>query len=273
MSTLFRLLRIISVITVTILIVIPLNPMQVSAALVWNEDFTVTTVEELDDWVLQGYELIDSTFYQVDHGFTIVNGELTAEDVYVPWSIYMSQVRRAIHNSTVAYGTWSFDWRVSGSQNGYDGVEFMFTDLRDEYNLTGEFTSYAMTGYTLILDTIENDEMYIEKFAVTHGVILVRHDFPSDLIGQHHIDVTRSLEGEFNVYFDSQLVLNVIDADVTSCEKFNFVSFQGNSSIDNIVISDSVDVARSELPIELIVIGIGIGVTVVAIVIFFKRKK
>ncbi len=273
MSTLFRLLRIISVITVTILIVIPLNPMQVSAALVWNEDFTVTTVEELDDWVLQGYELIDSTFYQVDHGFTIVNGELTAEDVYVPWSIYMSQVRRAIHNSTVAYGTWSFDWRVSGSQNGYDGVEFMFTDLRDEYNLTGEFTSYAMTGYTLILDTIENDEMYIEKFAVTHGVILVRHDFPSDLIGQHHIDITRSLEGEFNVYFDAQLVLNVIDADVTSCEKFNFVSFQGNSSIDNIVISDSVDVARFELPIELIVIGIGIGVTVVAIVIFFKRKK
>ncbi|MFX0078782.1 MAG: hypothetical protein ACFE8O_06025, partial [Candidatus Hermodarchaeota archaeon] len=84
MSTLFRLLRIISVITVTIFIAIPLNPMQGSAALVWSEDFTVSTVEELDNWVLQGYEMIGSTFYQVDHGFTIVNGELTAEDVYVP---------------------------------------------------------------------------------------------------------------------------------------------------------------------------------------------
>ncbi|MHA2425954.1 MAG: hypothetical protein ACXAEF_14280, partial [Candidatus Thorarchaeota archaeon] len=104
-----------------------LNPMYISAAQVWTEDFEVSTVNELDDWVLQGYELISGTFYQVDHGFTIVDGELLAEDVYVPWSIYLSQVRRAIHNSSVAYGTWSFDWRASKSQDAYDSIEFMFT--------------------------------------------------------------------------------------------------------------------------------------------------
>ena len=105
MSPRFSRFRLLITSSLILLILSVLNPIPVSAAIVWNENFEIDTIEQLDDWVLQGYERIGTTRYEVYHGFTIVDGELTAEDVYVPWSIYLSQLRRAIHNSSVAYGT------------------------------------------------------------------------------------------------------------------------------------------------------------------------
>ncbi|MFX1263408.1 MAG: hypothetical protein ACFFAZ_15110 [Promethearchaeota archaeon] len=252
----------------SVVLTLSILALPISSAIVWSEDFEVSSTEELDDWTLQGYQYVFSSFLQVDHGFTISDGALMAEDVYVDWSVYLSQVRRAIHQSAVAYGNWSFDWRVSDSGAAYDSVEFMFTDLRDDYNLTGEFSGYAMTGYTIILDTVQNNEIYIERFDVTEGVKLIRHSFDTTLSGWHHIDITRDLSGVFNVYFDSELVLNVTDNTVTTCETFNFVSFQGNSSIDNLVVSDinAIDTTT------LLLVGAGFAIAVVVIVIYMKRR-
>lgn len=275
----FRWFKLAVLFSLGLLVLFSLNPVQVSAAFVWNEDFEILSIEDLDDWDLQGYELVSDSYYEVDHGFTIENGELITEDIYVLWPAtghgIFTQIRRAIHNSSVVYGTWSFDWRVSRSQHTFDSVEIMFTDLRHNYNLTGEFTGVDMIGYTLILDTVTNNEMCIEKFGGTRNFILARHPFATTPSGLHHIDITRDLTGEFHVYFDSVLVLTVTDNEITTSEKFIFASFQGNSSIDNIAISNSVDIVPTDayLPILLIAIGAGISLMVVVILIYLKRKS
>lgn len=262
-----------------ILVLFSLSPSQVSAAPVWNEDFGTPSVENLDGWDLQGYELENDSYYEVDHGFTIENEELMAEDIFVQWQAsghgIFTQIRRALHNSSVVYGTWSFDWRVSRSQHTFDSVEIMFTDLRDNYNLTGEFTGFDMIGYTLILDTVTNNEICIEKFGGITNFILARHHFATTPSGLHHIDITRDLTGQFKVYFDSLLVLSVTDNEITTSEKFIFASFQGNSSIDNIAVSNSVDSVPTDanLPIQLIAIGAGISLMVAVILIYLKRKS
>ncbi|MFX1317554.1 MAG: hypothetical protein ACFE9D_00325 [Promethearchaeota archaeon] len=270
MFTRFGWFRLIVAFSLVILILSFLGPTPISAALVWNEDFEISNIEELDDWVLQGYELIANHYYEIDHGFTIENGALTAENVNVPWAIYLSQPRRALHNSNVVYGTWSFDWTVSKSQDTYDSVEIMFTDLEGDYNLTGPFTGYHMTGYTLILDTVQNNEMYIEKLNGNEGIKLARYNFTTRPSGLHHIDISRDLTGQFHVYFDSQLVLQVADNEITSSEKFNFVSFQGNSSIDNIVVSNSVDIIPPSMASTIIFVVV-LGLVILCIIIVIIR--
>jgi hypothetical protein len=275
----FRWLRLAVIFSLGLLVLSSLNPTQVSAALVWNEDFETHSIEDLNDWILQGYELVNDSYYQVHHGFTIENGELTSEDIFVVWPDtghgVFTQIRRAIHDSSVVYGTWSFDWRVSKSQHTFDSVEIMFTDLHHNYNLTGELTAFDMIGYSLILDTVTNNELLIEKFGGTTNFILARRPFDTMPSGLHHIDITRDLTGRFNVYFDSVLVLTVTDNEITTSVKFVFASFQGNSSIDNIAISNSIDIVPTDayLPILLIGIGAGISLMVVVILIYLKRKS
>jgi hypothetical protein len=267
--------RFILTFSMVILVLSALNPLSVSAALVWEEDFEVLYTEDLEDWMLQGYELIDNVYCKVDHGFTITNGALTAEDVYLqswPYTGHgaLTQVRRAIHNSSVAYGTWSFDWLESSSRNSFDSVEFIFTDLQCNYNLTGISPHPSMSGYTLVFNTVNDNQMLLEKYSGFTRAILVRCSFTPTKGVFYHIDITRDLTGQFNVYLDSQLMLNKTDNTITSSETFNFVSFQGNSTIDNIAASNSVDIN----PFETVLFGIGLGIVVVVLVLvlYLNRK-
>ena len=103
----------------------------------WNEDFEAySTLNEFNDWEFSGYNVVSDVHFPRTHRFTLVNGMLRGynDDTF-------NTIEIALHNSTVSYGTWEFDWYVN-PQTGHeaqDGIVFMWTDLSgDDFDLNGK---------------------------------------------------------------------------------------------------------------------------------------
>ncbi len=230
----------------TFLIILVLFPVQQGQAIViWTEIFDS---ENPTGWTFKNWQRpYMSWFTEISEiGMSVIDGVLRGPD-----TIAFDTAAFAYRESSVAYGNWSFDWTVVDNRShlGYDVVAFIFTDHVNNYSMEGltetEFLS-GVTGYGLLLISSANTDAiagaavpgitfasYIPSFT-----ILTTYEFPSAIVGTHHIDISRNLQGEFNIYFDSEQVINVTDNETTTSEVFNFVSFRGNSGFDNITVSD-----------------------------------
>ncbi|MFX1335790.1 MAG: hypothetical protein ACFFAM_15285 [Promethearchaeota archaeon] len=217
---------------------------QGTAKIVWSEDFTTA-----DEWKLQGFDLISVTLDCVmNQNFapTIENGILKMPNTQDKWNY-----SQAVHSSAIAYGTWSFDWLISiGSDHqAYDVVCF----IANNYGPTEESGEIPknFTGYVLVLTSDEKREDSLKPHAVTlaefietskYWVILNYFQFPKALEGLFHIDITRNIAGEFNIYINSEHVFKVVDNSTTTSENFIFGSWFGDTVFDNLTVSNTVDI-------------------------------
>ena len=71
----------------------------------------------------------------------------------------------------------------------------------------------------------------------------------SPLVGTYHIDVTRSLDGWFNVFLNEDdpanpdpPIIRVIDNHTTTSGRFVCGAWSGDSVLDNITVSNTVDI-------------------------------
>ena len=218
---------------------------QTQAVLIWTENFNTEDPAgwSFRNWIRPGMIHFTSNS---DPGMRVVNEILRA-----PNSTDFETAADALYNNSVAYGSWSFDWLVvNGSDHlAYDAVAFMFTDTRNSYNMTGlTEAEYLMNcnGYSLLL--ISSSKTAGIAGAAIPGIslasytpsytILSTHEFANDIVGIHHINISRNLQGEFSVYFDSELVIEATDNGTTTSERFLIVSFKGDSGFDNISVKD-----------------------------------
>ena len=80
---------------------------------VWSDDFADNS--SLDDWDISG---ADESGFNDDFGeFEIIDGKLEATDETAEWNI-------ATHNSSVLFGTWSFDMYLPNLP--YEKTSIMF---------------------------------------------------------------------------------------------------------------------------------------------------
>ena len=231
---------------------------RVAAETVWEEDFETPP---FDEWTLQGHEefRVDaSTRYAYPNSDLvpeIIDGELRMPIVTETENLSVSC---AIRNSTVAYGTWSFDWEINSStgteHETWDNIWFI-SDM--PVNLTGvNFDTPFCEGYVLMLQSasegypgVPSSCIYLwkQQYYVPVVSTLYGYDIPGTKItGAHHIDITRNLTGEFNVWFDSIHIFTVTDKAITTSERILFRSHLGDSTFDNITVSDSVDLTPPE---------------------------
>ena len=99
---------------------------------------------------------------------------------------------------------------------------------------------------------------------------ILKDIFVDSLHGWHHIEVSRTSDGRFLVYFNGTLEADVVSNDVTSSTYFSFWCEDANgAAIDNVVVED----ASTSLPWELIAIGGGAVVVVIVIAITFLRRR
>ena len=192
----------------------------------------------VDEWVFQNWEKSVSGTIPISNsdGFSIQDGILRA-----PKSSDLNTFAVAYTNSSVAYGTWEFDWFVGG--NNFDIVPFIFNDLVNNYNQTGLTEDEWIrncTGYGLFMQDFDEISL-ISYYHYGKGLEaqLGGVQFAPLALGVHKIKVTRSTEGVFDVYLDSQLQFTATDNNVTTSSVFHINSFQGDSGFDNIKISDS----------------------------------
>ncbi|MHA1946652.1 MAG: hypothetical protein ACXAC6_18070 [Candidatus Hodarchaeales archaeon] len=206
----------------------------VRAAVIWTEEF-----DTLDDWELYAYETVGAL---AEHSpvltkLLIVDGELTRDSSAVG-------VQLAYHNSSIAYGTWSFDWIVDPGTEGTLIVNFIQNNhYPRSLNVTGvQYQNINYTGYAIYLtsqSSIFNIEFSkwenTDNITIGHKVhteVQLRED------GIHYITIRRDSTGNFTIERNSEVVMTLIDNDFTTSEYFNLVLW-GKAKIDNIVVDDT----------------------------------
>lgn len=198
----------------------------IPSAVVWSDNFDD---EDISDWQL----------FTVNHTVspdTLHSGTSNAEGGVLrqngtEWSY-------AGHNSSVAFGTWSFDVDIQ--------------DPFDEYHFTIIFSSEMFNDDWLTLGTIGEGYAVIFYINPREGRIELgksSHDYGPDVMdvfsnatidGWRNIIVTRELSGQFYVYLEGNLILKGTSLHHTTSERFYFLS-HGGPAIDNVTVSDTID--------------------------------
>ena len=217
-----------------------------SAATVWSDDFDDGN---LDDWtIIQG-------------NFSVDNGLLHATE---DWN-------RIDHTSSVSYGTWSFDLYLNSgtTPEGHSLCRILFIsgDPDPEFNHT---TNY----YDL---TLFRNHYSLSMYNWTLAWAPLRLDYyypPEDYSGWWHIDITRGMDGQFNVFLNGSRIMEAQNDRYTISSLFCFYTHEG-CLLDNIVVSDTIDVFPQwyeSIPWSYITPFI-VGITTGIIVLIIRRAN
>jgi len=217
-----------------VLLLCPLS--RVSASVVWEEDFEVWP---FDDWYLEKYEVIDNILYPSQEPPPyITNGMLQmpygSRDE--EWDAF-----GAIHNSTLAYGSWSFDLYVTPGLNHTPFCAFQPVTNRvlNSSGLAVDDPYYR--GYYLLLGEVTPDGTpRVEFRRILSGTDsrIYEYRLATPFNGSHHFDITRDLNGRWRIYFDNQFLYSVVDNTITTSERVAITNVLGDPAFDNITVTD-----------------------------------
>jgi hypothetical protein len=230
-------------------------PLACRGAEVWSDDF--------NDGNYDGWLICSPSWGNPPSNWSAANYYLQIEQGH--WGTIS-------HPSTVAYGTWSFDFKANGTQvTAGQGLSIGFIS-NDINNATEVVDSEDWSCYGLKIRaaiTTEGNEFYLSLTKWYGGVFTILDDYDTYLpvVGWHHIDVSRSTDGLFHVYYNGSLVMQGEDNEMTTSELF-VVSLADWNMIDNIVVDDAPPI--DWLPIAII--GTSAVVIVAVLVIILKRR-
>ena len=197
------------------------------SAVVWSDNFDD---EDISDWQL----------FTVNHSVspdTLHPGTSTAEGGVLRHN--GTEYSYAGHNSSVAFGTWSFDVDI---QDPYDENDFSIQFISEEFNddwLTREGVGETYGVGFFVFDTGGN-RIVLGRGSHDIGQLMMDTYIGNNLIDWKNIIVTRELSGQFYVYMDGDLILKGKDLTHTTSERFYFLS-HGGPAIDNVTVSDTID--------------------------------
>jgi hypothetical protein len=204
------------------------RPSPIPSEVVWSEDFE----GEINDWHLYAVNHTADPDYVIEGNFSLEGGVLRATGP--EWN-------DASHNSSVAYGTWSFDVDIKDPENewhfyvAFSLKHFSERDLEEERLSPG----YAVGFY--IPDTGQHEIRLVRGShdLMPHALWLDTY-YSDNIVGWHNLIVTHEPSGFFYVYLNGILILREKNSDYTTSERFLFATPAG-PAIDNITVSDTMD--------------------------------
>ena len=199
----------------------------IPSAVVWSDNFDD---EDISDWQI----------FKVNHTAepdTLMPGNSSAEGGVLRQ--HETEWSYAGHNSTVAFGTWSFDVDIQVPIDEFHFYVCFSSEVFDDDWLTyGQVGSAYGVGFYIYESG--TTEIRLTRGNHATGPAFMDTFFDSDIIGWRNIIVTRELSGQFYVYMDGDLILKYNDLMHTTSERFYFLS-HGGPAIDNVSVSDTVD--------------------------------
>ena len=148
-------------------------------------------------------------------------------------------------NSTIAYGTWSYDVYLTPTINvlnpfivingSWLGISYDYQIEIKPLRGATEFIFVKETGqYPEYLFRLEDHYIYAE---LTER--------------WHHIDITRDIQGKFYVYFNGELIMHALDNSLKTSVRFSIMSIpHGYLSVENMTVRNVVDIFPS-LPFDV----------------------
>jgi hypothetical protein len=241
-----------------------------SADEVWSEDFDVPP----DDWTIFGY-IYDGYPVPTEGNFSYASGMLEALD---------DDVNIARHESNTSVGTWSFDMFVPDDDDGEGGiyVEFMSNG--------SSFIEFGNASFVSVGAYLDEDKFVV--WSIIGSSYQVYSDIHVDpMEGWHHIEVSRTSDGHFCVWFNGTPEAHFTNTAVTSSIYLHFLCNDATgAAIDNLVVDDIVKQCSlthtttttttttpttTPTPIDpgliILIVGTGAGVVLIAIVVLRRR--
>lgn len=234
-----------SIISILIGLILASSMSRSSATLVWEEAFENPP---FDDWFLYSYNtsLYPSGPYLADdYPPIIANGILQMQQSKMMQAC-------ALHYSSVAYGTWSFDFHIPEDNDSVSGILFIGNNYGGgNLNLSGKTyaeISSTMVAYIIYIKSGTEGGSWLSSNSITFKIwtptkyeTIGEHKFSSYLSGFHNMTITRnSTQGEFNVNLDSNRIFQVTNNEIKTSEVLELTSFYGEISFDNLTVCDSV---------------------------------
>ena len=234
------------------------------ATVVWNEDFEAGMTE----WDTFAFE----NWHEgpvIAGNFSVVGGLLIVND---------DDVNYARHDSTTNVGTWSFDMYIPDVPSGYFGVLFMSNGSRPIDLDT------RMVGIGATTAGVDRFNFWWER-GPGEVIIDICYTPQDSILGWHHIDVTRTSGGSFNVFFNGSFEYTTLTNDVVQSTCLECYAFNATGAMfDNIEVNDEVlpitstpsptpTPTPSPIPLELIAIGVGAVAVVVILGVVCARRR
>jgi hypothetical protein len=199
----------------------------------------------------------------IEGNFSTASGMLTALD---------DDINIARHNSTVNVGTWSFDLFVPDEY---------FRSIYVDFMSTGSKPNPYPSMHVSIGAWFDGDRFVVMKNSSTTPYERLSDIYVDSLQGWHHIDVSRTSDGHFYVWFNGTLEDDFVNNDVTNSTYLEFFCDNAtDAAIDNLVVSDTnytpsppTTPPPASVPWELIAIGGGVAAVVIVLVIVFLRRR
>ena len=203
------------------------------AGIIWSENF-------------DGGDISNWNFFEINWTLPLGVVNLTAN----PYDLFnvSEGVLRAIGpewntaaiNSTIAYGTWTFDLDMQRAAE-YD--HFAVELIGEKFNETWLPSDHTVDGYRLSILIPDEDPDGVVRFVKGErdkpSVFLGTYSM-SVIRGWHNFIITRELTGQFHVYMDGIHIIEALDNTTIRYEQFCFFTM-ANPAIDNITISDTID--------------------------------
>ncbi|MFX1299351.1 MAG: hypothetical protein ACFFAL_00875 [Promethearchaeota archaeon] len=207
----------------------------------------------------------DDDFDDSDYfGWTVLNGTYSAlNQVLEANGTSINEWHNIYHESSVAYGFWSFDILANDTGGGLNFILVSF--LADELAPPQANWLNPNNGYTLELNSRDR---FIELIPWTGGspdTQIGHWDAPA-LLGWQHVNITRNSDGLFNVYINGTLRIEGTDNTYTTSSFFGWCS-KRQIALDNIIVNELVIIPPPPIPIELILIGAGAMVVIIVVII------
>jgi hypothetical protein len=231
-----------------------------NAEVVWSEDFEDGDLEGW--WIAQG-------------NFSVEDGTLrsTVEESFQK-VMFLSVIW---HPSTVAVGTWSWDWMFDSPNDSPEIVVDFMSMTQHTFVMNSRGKNYGI--YAGHLDENEfvlyaDDKWYIGEIFYERYMSIAA----TKKNKWHHIDVTRNEDGLIRFYADGVLAIELTNNRYTESVAFGVMlehSWRGDGVIDNIVVSDTIDIDPSTaveeekqqgipgFPIESILTGLIAGASII----------
>ncbi|UCE11170.1 MAG: hypothetical protein JSW61_04320, partial [Candidatus Thorarchaeota archaeon] len=181
---------------------------------VWSCDFDDGNLSGWSIYAIEGYPP-----YENPPGhFSVEDGSLRANSTGEEFNI-------ATHNSSVAYGTWSFDVDVVDTYNHEIVIPFLSIEWTFEnWGIQSYFIQIVTGLYENSNETRLQAGKCVADSASPRGRRLYWYEnfLYDDIFGWKHFVITREDNGQFYVYMNGTLALDFLDNQHTTCNEFIF---------------------------------------------------
>jgi hypothetical protein len=174
------------------------------------------------------------------------------------------------HSSQVAYGNWSLDMYINGTER----IGYFISFIADSLFEYGPGFLMPSNGYAIWFYSTGPAEVGLERWTNDDYTALGSTWNPSSLHGWQNITITRDNTGVFTFSVNGTSRITATDNTHTTSQVFGWTCDPW-SAIDNVIVNEPDGNKNHRIPLELLLLigGVVVIIVIVIIAVIYLRRR